>query len=233
MSGKSDTPPEQKGYASSPCMAAETGLYGSQPSAPQEGAEVARWRKSERSRLRADRLAMTVAARQAAGAALSGHLRQLLRTRFGGAGGRVISFYWPIKGEPDLRPLMAELHAEGAAIALPIVETKAAPLVFRLWTPETQLVRGDWNIPAPPPGSPMLSPEITLAPLVGWASGGFRLGYGGGYFDRTLAAVSPRPFTIGIGLDSARLPTIFPQPHDIPLDSILTEAGERFAKPGS
>lgn len=233
MSKTPSTPPGGKGYASSPCMAEETGHYDPQAAASRHAADVARWRKAERSRLRAERLAMTVAERQAAGDALSGHLRQLLKSRSGGADGEVISFYWPIKGEPDLRPLMADLHAEGAVIALPIVETKAAPLVFRLWTPETRLVRGDWNIPVPPPDAPQLTPGIVLAPLVGWAPGGYRLGYGGGYFDRTLAALSPRPFAIGIGLDSAQLQTIHPLPHDIPLDAILTATGVQFTRGAS
>lgn len=87
------------------------------------------------------------------------------------------------------------------------------------------MVRGDWNIPVPPPEAEVVTPEIALAPVVGWTAEGFRLGYGGGYFDRTLAALLPRPFTIGIGFQSARLATIYPQPHDIALDAGVTEAG--------
>lgn len=87
------------------------------------------------------------------------------------------------------------------------------------------MVRGDWNIPVPPDTAERLIPDIALAPVVGWAQGGWRLGYGGGYFDRTLASLAPRPRTIGIGLQAARLPSIYPQPHDIPLDFVLTEAG--------
>lgn len=217
----------QSGFSSPPCSAAEIAPDYFDPLGvdPGQARDVARWRKAERSRLRAERGALSVVERQAAGAALAGHLRQLLQERFGGAKCRVFSAYWPIKGEPDLRPLMAELHGVGVQVALPLVETKAAPLTFRLWTPETQMVRGDWNIPVPPPEAPVVTPEITLAPLVGWSSDGYRLGYGGGYFDRTLAALKPRPFTIGIGFASARLATIYPQPHDIPLDIILTEAG--------
>ncbi len=192
---------------------------------PQQALDVARWRKAERARLLDTRKAIRVADRQAAGAALSLHLRQLIESHLNGAQGRVLSGYWPIKGEPNLRTLMAELHHAGVVIALPIVETKAAPLVFRHWTPDTRMVRGDWNIPVPPREAARLVPEIALAPLVGWAPGGWRLGYGGGYFDRTLAHLSPRPFTIGIGLDAARLNTIYPQPHDIPLDAIVTETG--------
>ncbi len=187
--------------------------------------DVARWRKAERQRLRAERDVLTVAERQAAGAAIGETLVAFLRDRFGDLRGRVFSGYWPIKGEPDLRPVLADLHAAGARVALPLVEVKQAPLVFRRWTPETRMVRGDWNIPVPPPEAEVVVPEIALAPVVGWTDDAYRLGYGGGYFDRTLAALSPRPFTIGIGFLSARLATIFPQPHDIRLDAILTEAG--------
>jgi 5,10-methenyltetrahydrofolate synthetase len=90
------------------------------------------------------------------------------------------------------------------------------------------MVRGDWDIPVPPTDAERLVPAISLAPVVGWDSTGYRLGYGGGYFDRTLASLAPRPFAIGIGLQAARLATIFPQPHDIPLNVILTEAGVQF-----
>ncbi len=196
---------------------------------PEQARDVARWRKAERTRLRAERSALSVAEREAVGTALVGHLRGLLQDRFDGARGKVFSGFWPIKGEPDLRPLMAELHQAGVTIALPLVEQKAAPLVFRHWTPETRMVRGDWNIPVPPPDAPVLLPDIALAPLVGWTAEGYRLGYGGGYFDRTLAALKPRPFVIGVGFESARLPTIYPQPHDIRLDMILTEGGDRTA----
>lgn len=219
----------RSGFSSPPCFAAEVAPEYFDPLAtdPEQARDVARWRKAERARLRAARLDLPVTERNDIGKALAGHLKQVLQDRFDGARGMVFSAYWPIKGEPDLRPLMTELHEAGATVALPLVETKAAPLTFRRWTPETRMVRGDWNIPVPPPDAPIFTPEITLAPLVGWAADGYRLGYGGGYFDRTLAALKPRPFTIGIGFEAAELPTIYPQPHDIPLDLILTEAGMR------
>ncbi|MCB2116746.1 MAG: 5-formyltetrahydrofolate cyclo-ligase [Rhodobacteraceae bacterium] len=217
------------GFSSPPCYAADVAPDYFDPLAvdPDQARDVARWRKAERARLRIERQEIAVADRQAIGAALIAHLREVLKERFGGARGRVFSAYWPIKGEPDLRPLMDELDASGVTVALPIVETKAAPLTFRRWTPETKMVRGDWNIPVPPPDAPEVTPDIALAPLVGWTTESYRLGYGGGYFDRTLAALKPRPFVIGIGFESARLQTIFPQPHDIPLDLILTERGVR------
>lgn len=217
----------QSGFSSPPCYAAEVAPEYFDPLAvdPEQARDVARWRKAERTRLRAARLALSVAERKEIGEALAGHLRQVLKDRFGGAPGKVFSAYWPIKGEPDLRPVMVELHKAGITVALPLVETRAAPLTFRRWTPETRMVRGDWNIPVPPPDAPVVRPDIALAPLVGWTADGYRLGYGGGYFDRTLAALDPKPFVIGIGFKSAQLKTIYPQPHDIPLDLILTEAG--------
>lgn len=194
---------------------------------PENWPDVNRWRKSERARLLALRKSQPVANRKDIDAALIVGLRKALHEWAGLVEGKVVSFYWPIKGEPDLRPLMAELHHAGVDIALPLVETKAAPLVFRRWTPDTRMVRGDWNIPVPPPEAEILVPDVALAPLVGWDAACFRLGYGGGYFDRTLAALAPRPFTIGIGIAAAQLTTIFPQPHDFVLDVILTETGSK------
>lgn len=203
-------------YASSACMAGGD---------PQQACDVARWRKAERVRLRTERQTLSVDARKAAAAALSEHLRTLLAQHLGDLRKHVLSGYWPIKGELDLRPLLSDLHEAGVRVALPLVEVKQAPLVFRRWTPETRMVRGDWNIPVPPPDAPIVTPDVALAPLVGWDREGYRLGYGGGYFDRTLAALAPRPFVIGIGLQAAELATIHPQPHDIRLDAIITEEG--------
>ena len=224
MNETDDTP---RHFASPPCMAAEVDPTYFDPNHvdPEQARDVARWRKAERQRLRGERDAMSVADRASMGERIGAHLLRFLADRFGSLEGRVFSGYWPIKGEPDLRPVLASLHRAGVSVALPLVEVKAAPLVFRRWTPETKMVRGDWNIPVPPPEAEAVVPEIALAPVMGWTEGAFRLGYGGGYFDRTLAALSPRPFTIGIGLQAARLATIFPQPHDIVLDVILTEDG--------
>lgn len=221
-----EKPPSGR-YASPPCLAADVAPEYFDPLATdlQQAIDVARWRKAERKRLLTARQAMRVADRQAASAALAERLSDLIANRLGGAAGRILSAYWPIKGEPDLRNLMAELHGKGVILALPVVETRFAPLVFRRWTPETRMVRGDWNIPVPPDTAERLIPDIALAPVVGWAQGGWRLGYGGGYFDRTLASLAPRPVTVGIGLQAACLPSIYPQPHDIPLDFIVTEAG--------
>lgn len=216
MTGTDDDGP-QRAYASPPCMAHEVD--------PQQARDVARWRRAERHRLRDLRAAMPLAKRQSVAQSIACHLDALLAARFGAVDGLTIAGYWPIKAEPDLRFWLADLHQRGASVVLPVVETERAPLVFRHWEPGMRLQLGHWRIPVPPPEAGSATPDIALAPLVGWDDEGYRLGYGGGYFDRTLAALSPRPFVIGTGLQAARLGTIFPQPHDIALSAIITEAG--------
>lgn len=213
-------------FASPPCLASEIAPDYFDPLAvdAEQARDVARWRRAERARLSALRDTLGAAGRGQVSMRIGGHLCALL-SGWALQPGCVLSGYWPIKAEPDLRPVLTDLHRAGVTIALPVVETRAAPLVFRRWTPETQMLRGAWNIPVPPPKAEVLTPDISLAPCLGWDESCFRLGWGGGYFDRTLAAPSRRPVTIGIALTAARLPTIFPQPHDIPLDHILTEDG--------
>jgi len=161
-------------YASPPCMAGEIAPDWFDPLGvdPQQALDVARWRKAERARLRALRDAMGAADRRAASEALVHALRAFLVDRLGDMAGRVFSGYWPIKGEPDLRLLLAALDPEGAAVALPVVEAKASPLAFRRWTPDTRMVRGDWGIPVPTPEAERMVPQVALAPLVGWDGSG-------------------------------------------------------------
>ncbi|GHC47133.1 5-formyltetrahydrofolate cyclo-ligase [Neogemmobacter tilapiae] len=188
----------------------------------EQARDVANWRRAERKHLLTERAALSITDRQAMAQALAGHLDQLLARRFGTMSGLVLSFYWPIQSELDLRFWAVRVHNNGVKLALPVVETPQAPLIFRPWTPGCAMQRGFWNIPVPDTVESVL-PDIALAPLVGWDDQGYRLGYGGGYFDRTLAAI--RPHAIGVGLSQARLTTIFPQVHDIRLDAILTEKG--------
>lgn len=222
------TDPDQPtgGYASPPCLAHEIDPTYFDPLAvdPQQAADVARWRRATRERLLADRAGLPVAARQAAAEVIAGHLDALLAQRFGSIDGLTISAWWPIKAELNLRHWLERLLDRGGRVALPVVEERAAPLRFRLWTPDCRIVQGFWKIPIPADG-PDVTPDVTLAPVVGWDAAGYRLGYGGGYFDRTLAALAPRPLAIGVGLHVAQLATIFPQPHDIAMDVMVTEAG--------
>ena len=136
----------------------------------------------------------------------------------------VLGLYWPIRGEIDLREF-ARRHVEaGGTVGLPVVVQDAAPVEFWRWRPGVALKRGHWNIPVPPERE-LVKPDLLVVPLVGFDSGRYRLGYGGGFYDRTLAATIPRPRTIGIAFADAELPTIYPQPHDIPMDMIVTERG--------
>ncbi|WP_112312560.1 5-formyltetrahydrofolate cyclo-ligase [Pseudogemmobacter bohemicus] len=184
------------------------------------------WRRHRRAALLAARDTLPTARRQEVALDLGRHLDQFLAGRGLLRPGIILSGYWPIKSEPDLRPWMLRLEAQGIRLALPVVETRAAPLAFRPWTKGAAMERGHWNILVPATTDHVI-PDITLAPLVGWDRSGYRLGYGGGYFDRTLAALNPRPVAIGVGFQEAELATIHPQPHDIGLDAILTEAGQQ------
>ena len=182
--------------------------------------ELKAWRKAMRERLIAARMAVPPDVRAQAAAVISERLAPLVGP------GQVFSFYWPMKGELDFRPLAARLLASGVTLALPVVVERRQPMLFRPWSPKAALRRGIWNIPEPATDETVV-PDVTLAPVVGFSGEGYRLGYGGGYFDRTLAALAPRPLTIGVGLELQRLDTIRPQPHDIRLDRIITEAEEK------
>lgn len=178
------------------------------------------WRKATRAVLIARRLAVPPSERARRDAAIAALVERELERR----AIRRLGFYWPFKGEFDPRPLVRRLHARGVLLALPVVVARGAPLVFRPWAPGSRLVPGVWNIPVPAEGDPV-TPDVLLVPLVGFDAGRYRLGYGGGYYDRTLAAMTPRPFAIGIGFALSRLAGIHPQPHDVPMDLIITEEG--------
>lgn len=137
---------------------------------------------------------------------------------------RIVAFCWPIKHEPDVRAVVERWAALGAQAALPVVVAADAPLAFRLWTDETPLAPDRYGIPTPVAGD-FVRPDLILLPLNGFDAAGYRLGYGGGYFDRTLAALSPRPLAVGVGFETNRLDSIRPEDHDQRLDWIVTEVG--------
>ncbi|MBL8548570.1 MAG: 5-formyltetrahydrofolate cyclo-ligase [Hyphomonadaceae bacterium] len=181
--------------------------------------EIKAWRTAERARLIAERLALGAEERAADARAIAERLDALL----GDPAGRVVSAYWPFRGEPDLRPWLAGLSARGARTALPIVVAPRTPLLFRAWREGDPLARGVWNIPVPA-GGDVVQPDIVIAPIVGFDAHCYRLGYGGGFFDRTLAGLPTSTLAIGVGRSSASMPTIRPQPFDIPMRCIVTEA---------
>jgi 5-formyltetrahydrofolate cyclo-ligase len=180
-------------------------------------AEIARWRKMERERLISGRLAIPAETRADFAMAISDRLDTII----GDISGRVVSLYWPFRGEPDLRPWMASVTARGGVAALPVVVEKAHPLIFRAYRPGDRLEKGVWNIPVPADGGPVI-PDMVIAPLVGVDAQNYRLGYGGGFFDRTLASLRTKPLVIGVGYANQHIATIHPQPHDIPMDRIVT-----------
>jgi 5-formyltetrahydrofolate cyclo-ligase len=193
----------------------------------QQRAEVMRWRKEERRRQIERRLAIDAGERQRCSGQIAAHLDRLL----GAVAGRSVSVYWPFRGEPDLRPWMRDLCARGATCTLPVVVEKGKPLQFRAWHPGARLASGVWNIPFPADGAEVV-PDVVIAPVVAFDDACYRLGYGGGFFDRTLAALPGTPRAIGVGYEVAAIPTIHPQPHDIPMDAVVTESGTRDRRRG-
>jgi len=151
-----------------------------------------------------------------------------LRDGFPQLAGTCVAFCWPHRQEADLRPLIAEwwqAAQPGFCAALPVVVEAGQALAFRRWTPETPLHADRYGIPTPAAGD-FVTPTALLIPLNGFDAAGYRLGYGGGYFDRTLAGwLPPRPLALGVGFELARLPAFPHAAHDQPLDALITETG--------
>lgn len=178
------------------------------------------WRKSERQRLIGAREALDERTVDVWRRAIDGHLER----GFPGLRGAVLAFCWPIRNEYDARHLARRLREAGATTALPVVLAPKTPLVFREWHPGVELAKGPLDIPYPA-RSRELEPRAVLLPMNGWDAQGYRLGYGGGFFDRTLAALPEKPLAIGIAYEQARIATIHPQPWDMPMDYVVTERG--------
>ncbi len=176
------------------------------------------WRRALRREMQARRAALGAAEHVAWSARIAEHVLAALPVP------KVLAFCWPIKHEPDVRAIVDCWAALGARAALPVVVARDRPLAFREWHAETPLEKDRYGIPTPAAGE-FLQPDLILLPLNGFDAAGYRLGYGGGYFDRTLAALSPRPLAVGVGFELNRLPTIRPESHDQRLDWIVTEAG--------
>lgn len=177
-------------------------------------------RASLRRRLIEARTTMPAAEHAEKSARLQTHLQALLRT----LAPQTIAFCWPFRGEFDCRPLIGELVAGGARAALPVIAAIDAPMFFRSWTPASVMVEGHYGIPVPVQGA-TATPDLILMPLNAFDERGYRLGYGGGYFDRTLAALQPRPVAVGVGFEVARVASISPGPFDLPMDYVVTEDG--------
>jgi 5-formyltetrahydrofolate cyclo-ligase len=178
------------------------------------------WRRLEREKLIAARSGIAPGVLDTWRRRIDGYLER----SFPGLARCRLAFCWPIKGEYDARHLARTLRALGALTALPVVVAPKTPLIFREWHPGIVLAHGPLDIPYPV-NSQQLTPDAVLLPMNGWDAQGYRLGYGGGFFDRTLAALAKKPLTIGISYEMAKLDTIHPQAWDVPMDYVVTELG--------
>jgi 5-formyltetrahydrofolate cyclo-ligase len=222
-------PEEEEPGGSPPCFLHEI-VPGGAPVDARQASDVARWRKAERARLIALRCALPAEERARHSAAIAHTLDEMMAAD----SNEIVSVYWPIRAEPDLRSWMRAACRRGRRIALPVAVELGQPLTFREWRPDSRMARGLWKIPYPADGREV-SPTRVLAPLVGFDSACYRLGYGGGFFDRTLAAMTRNPVVVGVGYPQLRISTIFPQGHDVPMDWIVTgvEPAIRRATAGS
>jgi 5-formyltetrahydrofolate cyclo-ligase len=148
---------------------------------------------------------------------------------------KTIGAYWPIKGEFDPLPALYR-WAEGAPddivrrIGLPVADRESQQLRFHVWYPGCPMELDAYDIPKPK-DTEEFAPEILVVPCLGFGPGGVRLGYGGGFFDRTLASLTPRPVTVGVGFTHGFLPLLRSGPLDLPLDVMLTEDGVMWQRP--
>ena len=182
--------------------------------------EIKAWRKARRAELIAARGAFTPEQRKSWGERITASLEAGVPV----PPGAVVGFCWPHKGEFDARFAVRAWRERGAVAALPAVVEKTGPLEFRKWWPGAPTRPGVYDIPIPD-GTEVVVPDIAIVPMNGFDAHGYRLGYGGGYFDRTLAALERRVLAMGVTFEALRLPSIHPQPHDIPMDFVVTEAG--------
>ncbi|WP_157271533.1 5-formyltetrahydrofolate cyclo-ligase [Azohydromonas aeria] len=160
------------------------------------------------------------------------YLQQVLRVWLVTRKETAIGAYWPIKGEFDALPALYRWsEAEpGRRIGLPVIDRETKQLRFHVWWPGCPMEDDAFGIPKPK-DTESFQPELLLVPCVGYGPGGLRLGYGGGFYDRTLAALQPRPYTAGLAYTHGWVPWLKPEAHDVPLDAVLNEEGLAWEKP--
>lgn len=185
-----------------------------------ERREILAWRRAKRDTLIAARMALSSSAHNAASAEIGKHLKEI----FAPLPRTLVGAYWPFRREYNVLGFLEWLTERRHEVALPVVLGKGQPLEFRRWTRDMEMISGVYDIPYPAKGEPVW-PTVLIIPMVGFDAAGFRLGYGGGFYDRTLAAYTEKPLCVGTGFELGRLPTIHPLPHDIAMDEIVTEAG--------
>lgn len=163
---------------------------------------------------------------------LSEQLQRVMRFWLVDRQDTVIGAYWPIKGEFDPLPALHRWKEDGELleepqlrrIALPVINKEHKTLTFHAWYPGCPMEEDAYGIPKPK-DTELVTPTLLFVPCVGYGPGGYRLGYGGGFYDRTLAVLEPHPFTVGLGFTHGFLEDLLPDEHDIPLDAILNDNG--------
>ena len=159
-------------------------------------------------------------------------LLRVMRVWLVGRPDTTIGAYWPIKGEFDPLPALHRWKEDGELtdiaqrrrIALPVVNKAHKTMTFHIWYPGCPMEEDAYGIPKPKDTEQVI-PSLLFVPCVGYSAGGYRLGYGGGFYDRMLASLEPRPYTVGLGFGNSFVPDFEPEPHDIPLDAVLTDYG--------
>lgn len=159
-------------------------------------------------------------------------LQQVMRIWLVGRADTLIGAYWPIKGEFDPLPALHRWKEDGELlddpqmrrIGLPVVDKVHKTMVFHAWYPGCPMEEDAYGIPKPK-GTEVIVPTLLFVPCVGYGPGGFRLGYGGGFYDRTLATLQPKPVTVGLGFAPGFVDDLEPQAHDVALDAILNDQG--------
>ena len=139
-----------------------------------------------------------------------------------------IAGYWRIRDEADCQPILLKLMDGGQVVVLPVVTGPDLPLEFRVWAPDAPLYEAGFGTLAPSDLAPRRAPDLILMPLLGFDKAGTRLGYGGGYYDRTLATLTHKPMLVGLAFAAQQLDHIPAESHDVPLDAVVTEEGVEF-----
>lgn len=166
-------------------------------------------------------------------------LQQVMRIWLVDRPDAVIGAYWPIKGEFDPLPILHRWKEDGELldkplrrrIGLPVINKETKTLTFHVWYPGCPMEEDAYGIPKPK-DTEVIQPTLLFVPCVGYSAGGYRLGYGGGFYDRTLATLQPKPFTVGLGFREAYVDDFEPEVHDQPLDAILNDNGVVWPLPG-
>lgn len=154
------------------------------------------------------------------------HLQEVLRVWLMSREDVAVGAYWPIKGEFDALPALyrwAEAN-DKRCIGLPVINKTTKRLSFHMWFPGCEMEEDAYGIPKPK-DTPEFNPTVLLVPCVGYGPLGVRLGYGGGFYDRTLATLQPKPVTVGLAYSHGFVPWLKAEAHDVPLDAILTDEG--------